>query len=233
MEQETESDVVRLIEWALMTIRDKLQFGLPEEIAIQRREMRVKGVLVDVLKQVKELESQIEHVTDLSKEIEQNYLIEKEKVAKAIEFIKEYKEKYYEHAPFCEVGKYDNRCDCGVDNWQDDVDNFIAGNYVQKDDSMLTTKEALAVTITLFKELKVEKEALENELKLKDSWVKNHQRCVELYAAREHQFKDVRDFINKSKDTEKKLAEALATLKVYKDAEESALTELSEHGQYE
>lgn len=47
------SDVVESLEWALMTISDQLKFGMPEELAVYRRESRVKGVLIDVVKKLK------------------------------------------------------------------------------------------------------------------------------------------------------------------------------------
>jgi len=34
------------LNWAYMALKDKLKFGLPEEQAVYRRELRVKGVLI-------------------------------------------------------------------------------------------------------------------------------------------------------------------------------------------
>ena len=48
------------LEWALNTIRDKLQFGLDESQAIVCRERRIKGVLIDALEEVKEMEEELE-----------------------------------------------------------------------------------------------------------------------------------------------------------------------------
>lgn len=163
---EKEHDLIRTLNWALMTIRDKLQFGLPEEIAIQRREMRVKGALVDAIEQVEELLEQVEHITDLNKEIEQNYLAEKDKLQKAIEFIKEYQEKYYEHEPKCLGDSYDNRCNCGTGDWEARINSFIKGNHVERDKTeTLTIKEALTVTIRLFQEQKLELDDVKAQLK--------------------------------------------------------------------
>lgn len=53
--EEKLKDIIKLLEWGLMTIEDKLKFGLPEEVAIQRRELRVKGILEDSLEQLKEI----------------------------------------------------------------------------------------------------------------------------------------------------------------------------------
>lgn len=39
-------DVEEELEWARMTIKDKLKFGLPEEQAIRMREKRCNGVLI-------------------------------------------------------------------------------------------------------------------------------------------------------------------------------------------
>ena len=50
---------IELLEWGYYTIKDKLTFGLPEEIAITRREMRVAGVLKEAIKQVKEMEQEL------------------------------------------------------------------------------------------------------------------------------------------------------------------------------
>ena len=50
---------IELLEWGYYTIKDKLQFGLPEEIAVYRRETRVKAVLKDAIKQVKEMEEEL------------------------------------------------------------------------------------------------------------------------------------------------------------------------------
>lgn len=47
------------LEWALMTIEDQLQFGLPEDQAAKARERRVKGVLLDAVKEIKRLEGEI------------------------------------------------------------------------------------------------------------------------------------------------------------------------------
>ncbi len=50
---------VELLEWGYHTIKDKLTFGLPEEEAIKRRELRVRGVLRDAIQQVKEMEQEL------------------------------------------------------------------------------------------------------------------------------------------------------------------------------
>ena len=50
---------VELLEWGYYTIKDQLQFGLPEEQAIRARERRVSGVLKDAIKQVKAMEEEI------------------------------------------------------------------------------------------------------------------------------------------------------------------------------
>ena len=50
---------LELMEWGYYTLEDKLQFGLPEEIAVYRRETRVKAVLKDAIKQVKEMEEEL------------------------------------------------------------------------------------------------------------------------------------------------------------------------------
>ena len=45
--------IISRLEWAYNTIDSKLTFGLPEEIAIGRREIRVKGVLMESIKKLK------------------------------------------------------------------------------------------------------------------------------------------------------------------------------------
>lgn len=40
------------LEWALMTLREKLTFGMDESEAIKRRESRVKGVLLEAVKEL-------------------------------------------------------------------------------------------------------------------------------------------------------------------------------------
>lgn len=42
------------LEWAQMTVREKLKFGLPEEIAITRREGRCRGVFLTTLESINE-----------------------------------------------------------------------------------------------------------------------------------------------------------------------------------
>lgn len=46
-------EIIENLEWALMTIEDELKFGLTEELAIKRREARVRGVLKDAIKNLK------------------------------------------------------------------------------------------------------------------------------------------------------------------------------------
>jgi hypothetical protein len=50
---------VELLEWGYHTIKDKLTFGLPEDIAVYRRETRVKAVLKDAIDQVREMEQEL------------------------------------------------------------------------------------------------------------------------------------------------------------------------------
>jgi hypothetical protein len=56
MENEMKESI-ELLEWGYMTLKDKLQFGLPEEEAIKAREKRVRGVLKDAIKRLKEIEA--------------------------------------------------------------------------------------------------------------------------------------------------------------------------------
>lgn len=49
------SNVIEQLEWAQMTLREKLQFGLPEEHAIKRREARSRGVFLSEIPRLKEL----------------------------------------------------------------------------------------------------------------------------------------------------------------------------------
>ena len=60
---------VELLEWGYYTLKDQLKFGLPEEIAITRREVRVRGVLKDAIEQVKELNSKIESLESKIEEL--------------------------------------------------------------------------------------------------------------------------------------------------------------------
>lgn len=53
---------VELLEWGYYTLKDQLKFGLPEEVAIVRREMRVRGVLKDAIEQVKAKDKEIEEL---------------------------------------------------------------------------------------------------------------------------------------------------------------------------
>lgn len=53
--QKETQELIEKLEWAFHTINDKLTFGLPEEQAIIRREHRIRGVLRDVIKELKEL----------------------------------------------------------------------------------------------------------------------------------------------------------------------------------
>ncbi len=46
-------NVIEKLEWALMTIQEQLKFGLAEEDAIKMRERQVRGVLKDVIKELK------------------------------------------------------------------------------------------------------------------------------------------------------------------------------------
>lgn len=50
---------VELLEWGYYTIKDKLTFGFPEDMAVYRRETRVKAVLKDAIEQVKEMEQEL------------------------------------------------------------------------------------------------------------------------------------------------------------------------------
>lgn len=51
-----ESELITLLNWALNTLVDRLQFGLPEDIAYKRRESRVKGVLREAIVKVEQME---------------------------------------------------------------------------------------------------------------------------------------------------------------------------------
>ncbi|MDD3412589.1 MAG: hypothetical protein PHY47_01180 [Lachnospiraceae bacterium] len=53
-------NTVELLEWGYYTLKDKLTFGLPEEIAYKQRETRVQAVLKDAIEQVKEMEQEIQ-----------------------------------------------------------------------------------------------------------------------------------------------------------------------------
>ena len=50
------------LEWALMTLRDELKFGLPEDQAIKRREGRARGVLITATKTLSETQKQIKKI---------------------------------------------------------------------------------------------------------------------------------------------------------------------------
>ena len=68
------------LSWALMTIKERLQFGLPEEEAIKRREVRVKGVLTEAIPEIEELERQnkalIEIVNDFITAVEHAHYLD-------------------------------------------------------------------------------------------------------------------------------------------------------------
>lgn len=51
------NEIIGDLNWAYMTINDQLKFGLPEEMAIRRRELRVKGVLLTSIRKMKVLEN--------------------------------------------------------------------------------------------------------------------------------------------------------------------------------
>lgn len=53
--------IISRLEWAYNTIEHKLTFGLPEEVAIGMRESRVKGVLMEAIEELKELNGDIEN----------------------------------------------------------------------------------------------------------------------------------------------------------------------------
>jgi hypothetical protein len=50
--------ILEKLEWAYHTIDEQLKFGLPEEHAIKARERRLKGVLLDVINELKDAEKQ-------------------------------------------------------------------------------------------------------------------------------------------------------------------------------
>lgn len=58
------SNISEKLEWALMTLKDKLTFGMDESQAVYRREARVRGVLVDAVKEVKRLEERCSTVVN-------------------------------------------------------------------------------------------------------------------------------------------------------------------------
>lgn len=45
-------DCLKDLQWARMTIKDKLKFGMPEDQAIKFREKRVNGVLITVIPEI-------------------------------------------------------------------------------------------------------------------------------------------------------------------------------------
>jgi hypothetical protein len=49
------TEILKQLEWVELTLKEKLQFGLPEEVAIKRREQRTKGVLLNVIPEIQEL----------------------------------------------------------------------------------------------------------------------------------------------------------------------------------
>jgi nicotinamide riboside kinase len=57
---------------------------------------------------------------------------------------------------------------------------------------------------------------LEKQLELRISWLKHHRRCVELYAEREHFFKDIKEHLKKFNDNEAALKLALKEIETYK-----------------
>lgn len=57
-------EIVELLEWGYYTLKDKLTFGLPEEIAVYRREARVKAILKDAIEQIKEMKEKIKKLEE-------------------------------------------------------------------------------------------------------------------------------------------------------------------------
>jgi hypothetical protein len=57
------------LEWALMTLTDKLTFGMDESEAVYRRESRCKGVLVDVIDEIKALEAKLKVAVEALEDI--------------------------------------------------------------------------------------------------------------------------------------------------------------------
>lgn len=60
-------DMLDKLEWAYHTIDEQLKFGLPEEQAIKARERRVKGVLMDVIKQMKKERADLKELMGMTK----------------------------------------------------------------------------------------------------------------------------------------------------------------------
>jgi hypothetical protein len=55
MMRECIDEIKPQLEWARMTIKDKLKFGMDESQAIVRRECRVNGVLITVLEELNKI----------------------------------------------------------------------------------------------------------------------------------------------------------------------------------
>lgn len=53
------------LEWTLMTLRDKLTFGMSEEEGIKFRERRVEGVLIDAVEEITSLKSRIQTLEEM------------------------------------------------------------------------------------------------------------------------------------------------------------------------
>lgn len=57
------------LEWALMTIREKLNFGVGEAEGIKRRECRVRGVLIEAVDELPKIEQELSQARKLIAEL--------------------------------------------------------------------------------------------------------------------------------------------------------------------
>lgn len=57
------------LEWAPMTIREKLNFGMGEQEGIKRRECRVRGVLIEAVDELPKIEEELAQARKLIAEL--------------------------------------------------------------------------------------------------------------------------------------------------------------------
>lgn len=55
MSRENLAEILDKLEWAYVTLRDKVKFGMPEDQAVYRREARARGVLCEAVKELTKL----------------------------------------------------------------------------------------------------------------------------------------------------------------------------------
>lgn len=61
-----ENNILSSLDWAINTIRDQILFGLDELGAAKARELRAKGVMIDTVEYIKELENSLKAMIELN-----------------------------------------------------------------------------------------------------------------------------------------------------------------------